>query len=226
MTEKAQQEQLKAENAALRNHKRFLSSLAVLLPLLLAAAVGAGWQMMLARDQAAIAEAARVKEEAAKRQAQAAEQQAVTEAKRSAQLLQRLTNAEKAKRAFLTGDVAEIWRLAAAEANDATVKFGARRSPVGWKTGDGKPVYRYELFPLPESLIGPLKSATQISYYMNHSTFQTKLLTAGPPDGFTASYQGWGCLNKVYVLIEYADPERPPDVTWYDCLAALDAATH
>jgi len=208
MTQEAEQEKLKAENAALRNHKRFLSSLAVLLPLLLIAAGWAGWQMNVARKEAQAAEAARQDAEVARNNAEA-------EAKRTAQLLERLTNSEKAKKAFLTGNVDAIKAFAGA-GNVGGLEFGARSTALGWKTEDGKRVHRYELYPLPESLAGPLKSATQISYYMNHPSFYDKLLTAGPNEGFTASYQGWGCLTRVYVLIEYADPERPPDVTSYN----------
>ncbi len=212
MTQEAEQQKLKAENAALRNYKRFLWALAVLLPLLLIAAAWAGWQMNIARKEAAAAEVARGETELAR-------QKAENEAMRTAQLLERLTNAEKAKRAFLAGDMTTI-RSIASNANLPGVVFGAKREALGWKTGDGKPVYRYELFPLAESLQGPLKSAMQISYYLNHPTFREKLLTAGPRNGFTASYNGWGCLSVVYVLIEYSDPERPPDLTWYDCIAA------
>lgn len=220
MTQEAEQQKLKAENAALRNHKRFLSSLAVLLPLLVAAAVWAGWQMNVARNQAQAAVASRQQAEAARQDAEEARKKAEAETRRTAQLLERLTNSEKAKKAFLTGNV-EALRTFAAGANAAGLEFGARSTPLGWTDRAGRQIHRYELFPLPETLKGPLKSATQISYYMNHPSFHDKLLTAGPTDGFTASYQGWGCLNRVYVLIEYADPERPPEVTSYDQCAKL-----
>lgn len=215
MTHEAEQQKLTAENAALRNHKRFLMALAVLVPLLLAAAGWAVWQMQLAQAEANAADVAR-------QQAQVSQRQAEDEARRATVLLERVTNSEKAKRAFLTGDVATMASIAAANSRAGGLKFGGRLTRMGWKTGDGKEVYRYEMFPRPEVLKGPLKKASQVSYYMNHSTFREKLLTAGPNDGFTASYQGWGCLNKVYVLIEYSDPEMPPEVTWYDVCASLN----
>lgn len=213
-TGQAEQEKLKAENTALRNHKRFLSALAVLVPLLLAAAIWAGWQMKIAKDEA------KAKDRAVQA-AIAAQAMALAEADRTTQLLERLTNSERTKRAFLTGDVEAIWRLANAATNPPGMQFGAKKTASGWKASDGKSVYRFELYPTPESLAGPLASASQISYYMPHETFREKLLTAGPANGFTASYQGWGCLSIVYVLIEYTDPERPPDVTSYDMCSAL-----
>lgn len=213
-TWQAEQETLKAENTALRNHKRFLRALVVLLPLLLAAAIWAAWQMNIAKDEA------KAKDRAVQA-AIAAQAMALEEADRTAQLLERLTNSERTKRAFLTGDIEAIRQLADAAPKPPAMQFGASKKTSGWKTSDGKSVYRYELYPTPESLAGALASATQISYYMAHETFREKLLTAGPTNGFTASYQGWGCLTTVYVLVEYADPERPPDVTSYDMCTAV-----
>ncbi|MBE2259817.1 MAG: AAA family ATPase [Rhodobacteraceae bacterium] len=213
-TRESEQERLKAENTALRNHKRFLSAIAVLVPLLLAAAIGAGWQMKIAKDEA------KAKDRAVQA-AIAAQEVARAEADRTAQLLERLTNSERTKRAFLTGDIEAIRQLARAAGKSPEMQFGATKTASGWKASDGKPIYRYELYPTPASLAGPLVSASQISYYMAHETFREKLLTAGPANGFAASYQGWGCLTVVYVLVEYADPERPPDVTSYDMCEAL-----
>jgi hypothetical protein len=51
---------------------------------------------------------------------------------------------------------------------------------------------------------------------MDHPSFTEKLLSAGSADGFTAAYNGWGCLSIVYVLIEFSDPETPPQLTHFD----------
>ena len=51
---------------------------------------------------------------------------------------------------------------------------------------------------------------------MNHRSFKTSVLSAGAGSGFTASYNGWGCLSKVYVLIEYFDPYTPPRLVTFD----------
>jgi hypothetical protein len=143
------------------------------------------------------------------------EAQAASEARgRAEYLLKRLTNSERIKRAFLTNDAAAIKQLVE-ENSPLSTLFGARRQALGWKTGSGQSVYRWDLYPLPEALDGPLRGATQISYFMDHPTFNQKLLTAGPGDRFTASYNGWGCLSKVYVLIEYANPDTPPQAITY-----------
>jgi len=59
---------------------------------------------------------------------------------------------------------------------------------------------------------------------MDHPSFNVKLLSAGVSrecrgsvagagKRFTVSYNDWGRLSNVYVLIEYADPDMPPRLT-------------
>ena len=60
-----------------------------------------------------------------------------------------------------------------------------------------------------------------MSYFMNHPSFDQKVINAGPGNGFTGVYTGWGCLSKVYVLVEYADADRLPEVYWYDMCAKV-----
>jgi conflict system STAND superfamily ATPase len=220
-TQREREARLQAEVRELRSRKRLLSAVAVLVPALIA---GLGWalynrsaaltQAQIARDEAANATTQRLYAEDQRRVAE-------RETARAQSLLERLTNSNRLKQAFLTGDVATIQRLADATPPDPALKFLTRQTALGWKTSDGRPVYRYELYPSSETLEGPLKSASQISYYMNHPTFNVKLLSAGSANGFTASYNGWGCLSIVYVLIEFADPDTPPLLTHYDECSAI-----
>ena len=99
------QQKLRAENEALRSRKRLLSALAVLLPLAIGAAAWAGWQMSVAFEQATIAAAAT--------------QRAEHEANRVRTLLERLTNSEAIKRAFLAEDGEAISRYASATPSGA-----------------------------------------------------------------------------------------------------------
>jgi len=207
---------LRAEVRELQSRKRLLQAVLVLVPALIA---GLGWALYNRSDAIEQSALARARENDARRVAEYARSEALNAQQareRSEQLLERLTNSNRLKRAFLTGDIETIQRIAAAETPDPALRFASRRTAISWKTPDGKPVYRWDLFPSPESLTGPLKSASQISYYMNHPTFNVKLLSAGAGNGFTASYNGWGCLSTVYVLIEYADPDTPPRLTQYD----------
>ena len=227
-TQRDREARLQAEVRELQSRKRLLSAVLVLVPALIA---GLGWALFNRSDAIKQAELAKVETERAKVQENAAKNAAETarvEARKAQEardqsvlLLERLTNSNRLKQAFLEGDVTTIQSIAKATKPDPNLRFAAGRTAVGWKTPDGKPVYRYDLFPSPESLKGPLKAATQISYYMNHPTFNTKLLSAGSGTGFTASYTGWGCLSNVYVLIEYADPDTPPQLTQYDQCGAI-----
>ena len=215
-TQREREARLHAEVGELRSRKRLLSAVAVLVPALIA---GLGWALY--NRNAAVAQARIAQEEAAnatkqRLYAEDQRQYAERERARAESLLERLTNSNRLKQAFLTGDVETIQRIASATPPDPSLRFLTRQTALGWRTSNGQPVYRFELYPSPESLEGPLKSASQISYYMNHPTFNVKLLSAGSANGFTASYNGWGCLNIVYVLIEFADPDAPPQLTHYD----------
>lgn len=215
---------LKAEVSELQSRKRLLQAVLVLVPALIA---GLGWalynrnqvaeQAKIARQEAARALQQETAALEARADAQKAAEEARTEARKaqvardeSVRLLEQLTNSNRLKQAFLKGDVATIQRLAESTPEGPPLSFATRRVARGWKTPDGKAVYQWDLFPAAGSLPGLLRSATQISYYMNHPTFNTKLLSAGAGNGFTASYNGWGCLSNVYVLIEYFDPDTPP----------------
>lgn len=215
-TQREREARLQAEVGELRSRKRLLSAVAVLVPALIA---GLGWALY--NRNAAVAQARIAQEEAAnatkqRLYAEDQRQYAERERARAQSLLERLTNSNRLKQAFLTGDVETIQRIASATPPDPSLRFLTRQTALGWRTSNGQPVYRFDLYPSPQSLEGPLKSASQISYYMNHPTFNVKLLSAGSANGFTASYNGWGCLNIVYVLIEFADPDAPPQLTHYD----------
>lgn len=199
-TQRDREARLQAEVRELQSRKRLLSAVLVLVPALVA---GLGWALYNRSDAVRQTEVAKA------------------EASRAVLLLERLTNTNRLKQAFLTGDVATIRSAAQATPPDAALRFATRRTAMGWKTPDGRGVYRWDLFPSLESLRGPLRSATQISYYMPHESFNIKLLSAGAGTGFTASYNGWGCLSIVYVLIEFADPDTPPQLTYFNQCDAI-----
>lgn len=217
-SQREREARLKAEVRELQSRKRLLQAVVVLVPALVA---GLGWAIYNRNEVAKQAKAARHAEALASQAAT----EARTEARKAQQardesmrLLEQLTNSNKLKQAFLKGDVATIQHLAQAAPDGPPLRFATHREPKGWKTPEGKAVYQWDLFPAADSLPGLLRSATQISYYMNHPSFNVKLMSAGAGSGFTASYTGWGCLSIVYVLIEYFDPDTPPRlITFNQC---------
>jgi hypothetical protein len=215
-TQREREARLQAELSGLRARKRFLSVLAVLVPALIAGLVWALFNRAEARTEAAIAQKAMQEAMNQEKIAEKARLSAEAERARAQTLLERLTNSNRIKQAFLRGDIDTIQRIDESTPVDPSLQFEGRRVRLNWKTSDGQEVYRWEMFPSADTVRGPLKSASQISYYLNHPTFNVKLLSAGPVDGFTASYNGWGCLSIVYVLIEFSDPDTPPQLTHFD----------
>ncbi|MBE0625485.1 MAG: hypothetical protein IH606_11790 [Burkholderiales bacterium] len=220
-TQREREARLQAEVRELQSRKRLLQAVVVLVPALIA---GLGWALYnrsdaIMQSEIALAQAQRAQRAADLARAETLKAQQARE--RSEQLLERLTNSNRLKQAFLTGDIATIQRIAAGTKPDPALHFATSRTALNWKTRDNKSVYRWDLFPTPESLKGPLESASQISYYMNHPTFNVKLLSAGAGSGFRASYNGWGCLSIVYVLIEYNDTYTPPRLTQFDQCDAI-----
>ena len=201
---------LQAEVGELRSRKRLLQAVWVLVPALLAGMGWAFYNQRLAAEQALLASQA----EASARKAAAIASDEALKAKlardESVRLLEKLTNSNQLKQAFLTGDVVTIRRLAEATVDDPALRFATRKELKAWKTPDGKPISQWDLLPAPEILPSLLRSATQVSYYMAHASFNVKLLSAGAGSGFKASYTGWGCLSVVYVLVEYIDADKPP----------------
>ncbi|MBK5104779.1 MAG: hypothetical protein JJE42_11070 [Burkholderiales bacterium] len=220
-TQREREARLQAEVRELQSRKRLLQAVLVLVPALIA---GLGWALYNRSDAIEQSELALEQAQRARLAADSARDEALKAQQareRSEQLLERLTNSNRLKQAFLTGDIETIQRIAASAKPDPALRFATSRTALNWKTRDNKSVYRWDLFPTPESLKGPLESASQISYYMDHPTFNVKLLSAGAGSGFRASYNGWGCLSIVYVLIEYADPYTPPRLTQFDQCDAI-----
>jgi hypothetical protein len=214
-TQREREEKLEAQLSAERSRKRFFSAVSVLIPLLIA---GLAWALVNRADARNETRKAQEALQQAKAQAEIAEnarQAAEAERARAKTLLERLTNSNRLKQAFLRGEIETIRRIDAATPPDADIRFRGKRTPLSAKTKQGE-LYVWELSPTPQTLQGPLKAAAQITYYMHHPTFQQPLLSAGPADGFTASYTGWGCLSIVYVLIEFSDADTPPQLTHFD----------
>lgn len=92
------------------------------------------------------------------------------------------------------------------------IRFRAQRFPLEIYSTEQRPVYQYSLGPVPDSVPGGLQSLAAVTYKMNDPSFKNKLLTGDPGREFRAYYVGWGSMNWVPVLIEYADRNRPPEV--------------
>jgi len=216
--QKEREEHLRAEAQAGRRFKFLAMGLAVVL----AMAVIAG---SVAYSQWRDAERARL--EADQQRVEADRQRAEADAQRklAQERLERITDGLRMKQAVLSGDRARIQAALAqgrvASGSNEPVRFTARADDLGYKNPAGQKVYRFSLMPDPAALPELKQSVAVITYRMDHPTFQNGLLATGAERNFTASYAGWGCLTQVVALIEYKDPDRPPEIASYNMCEAL-----
>jgi len=210
--QKEREEHLRAEAAAGRRFKFLAMGLAVVLAGAIAAAAVAYMQSQRAERARQEADVQRADADAQRRLAQ--------------ERLDRITDGLRMKQAVLSGDRAQIRSALAGEGlsagNASSIRFTARADDLGYRNPAGQQIYRFSLMPAQADLQRVKESVAVITYRMDHPTFQNALLATGPERNFTASYTGWGCLRQVVALIEYKDPDRPPELTAYDMCEALD----
>lgn len=186
---------------------------AVVVALVLAALTATAW-VQRNRAQAYLAQAREESTRANREREAATAASALAE-----QRLQRIMESIALKQAALSGDPAALDRALSAAPSSTT--FGVRATPYGYRNSAGQPIYRFELFPEPASIPGGLAAIAFITYRMEHPTFRNTLMLTGPDRGFTASYDGWGCLSRVIAVIEYADPDHPPAIARFNMCRAL-----
>jgi len=132
--------------------------------------------------------------------------------------LKRMTAGQEARIAFLSGNEALYQDLQQRGLINTTLKFGVTKKSSGVPS---KHLYEYKLFPVSETVPGGLTSLALVTFKLNHSSFRNSLLAAGPDRSFVATYVGWGCMQPVLVLVDYADPDKPPDIASFDMCAAI-----
>jgi hypothetical protein len=124
------------------------------------------------------------------------------------------------RQAALSGDQKKLNDLLSKLGKNDNIQFGAVASDLHYKSG-GYEIYKFELFPRLETLPSGKDAVAFITYLADHPTFQNTLLTAGQNREFRATYAGWGCLQRIVALTEYADPTKSPTVTVFDMCKLL-----
>ena len=74
-------------------------------------------------------------------------------------------------------------------------------------------LYHFELYPRADKIEGGLNSVAIITMLMDDPSFKKSIISAGPEEDFKCSYEGWGCLDNVVVVIEFRNPSRRAEVT-------------
>lgn len=200
----------------LHEAKRFKLVAAALAVMLVAAGAATAFAFAAHREateQTLVALAARAD---AERQAALA----ARESKIAQERLKRMTNSIGIKQAVLSGDRERMARYLESPEAKSSLVFGASATSLGYKNPAGQTVYRFILSP--KHAVEELRrEVAVITYRMDHPTFQNSLLATGPERGFTASYNGWGCLSNVVFVVEFIDPDRPAEIGAYNMCEAL-----
>jgi len=124
------------------------------------------------------------------------------------------------REAALSGDQVKLNEPVSALKQNDKIQFSAVASDLHYTSG-GTEIYKFELFPQPQTLPSGKDAVAFITYLADHPTFQNTLLTAGQKRKFRASYTGWGCLSRIIALTEYTDPTESPTVTVFDMCKLL-----
>lgn len=215
-------EELKAAEAKRqRQRSRYLKIGVTVLSIGVLVLVGVSWFAWQQRKEALLAleeaKFARAQAEDAARAAQATAQAAIearsVQAKRAEP--SRAAEGTRLRDAFLGGDTAAVEETAhRLGLLNEQVRFRSQRVPKNLKIEQGD-VYEFSMWPVADSVPGGLQGLAAVTFKMNHPTFRNKVLVGDPKQGFRASYIGWGCLGSVPVLLEYADPRKPPEVALF-----------
>ena len=132
-----------------------------------------------------------------------------------------ITNGIRMKQAVLSGARDSIETFLNSKLANRRIRFAAEKKYLGYKNPAGQDIFKYQLYPDPQTVPGGLATLAVVTYRMDHPTFQNGLLATGPETRFTASYIGWGCLTRVIVLIEYVNPETSPEIAEFDMCGAI-----
>jgi hypothetical protein len=207
------QARLELEAAAGRRFKRLAFALTVLLAVAALMAILTVQQSLRANREARMASE---QSRRANREALVASEQRA----RAEQALKHITDGVRMKQAVLSGNRRQIDAFLQGDLANHSIRFMGRAENLGYKS-NGRSIFKFLLFPDRSTLPGGDSAVAVVTYRMDHPTFQNALLTTGRDHDFTASYQGWGCLQRVIVLIEYVNPERSPEIADYNMCAAF-----
>ena len=205
--EQLEKRRLEAEAKAGRRFRRLAVGLALILVFAAGMAIVAWRQTRDAEEQRKVAAQATIQEEIKGRLAQ--------------DRLDLIRSGIRLKQAILSGDQERIREALSMGRVNTTIRFTAHKQSLGYRDGTGREIYRFSLLPEKATLPQGKEAVAVVTYAMDHPTFKNTKLIAGPDRDFTANYDGWGCITRVVVLIEYVDPDRFPEVAEYDMCSAL-----
>ena len=111
------------------------------------------------------------------------------------------------KQAVLTGNGAAIDEYL--QRGRSPVALTVKAASLNYRDATGAEIFRFTLAPDVSTLPAD-RAVSSITYRLDHSSVNTLLATSGPDRDFATSYNGWGCLETITVLIEFYDPTGCP----------------
>jgi len=137
------------------------------------------------------------------------------------QRFQRIVKSVKLRQAVLSRDQEAIKDALATTSVETHIAFSAVAKEYPYKSVQGFPTYKFQIFPAEESIPGGMNSIALITYIMDHPTFLNPLIATGPDTKFRGTYDGVACLNIVTAVIEYTDLDRPLAIAQIDMCRIL-----
>jgi hypothetical protein len=131
-----------------------------------------------------------------------------------------LSRAIALKQAALSKDPKELLATLSPASLNRSAMFHITASGLGYLDRQRHQIYRFEVWPERSSIPG----VAFVSYrFVSNWTSRVTMVTTGPSENFTASYNGWQCLCDVIAIIEYTDVARAPTIAHFNMCQGLGA---
>jgi len=124
-----------------------------------------------------------------------------------------LSNSELIKKEALTIKLNDSLKVVKKIIHEDKVVCNAKA--LNQKLPDGKSAYLFTL-----KIKDPILATklTSVDYFFDHPSFNPKLKTSrDSKHNFKLSYEGWGCLEKIYVYLHYKSSPRTDTIIFPMC---------
>jgi hypothetical protein len=159
--------------------------------------------------------------EAAWREAEAQRIDASTQRDRAQQAYKTVERFVVIRQAILSGDRDALNRAISMFGRNRDIQFRAEAIDLKYKNPANQDIFEISVFPNAQTLPKGEDAVAFMTYMVDHPTFRNKLISVGPDRGFRASYTGWGCLTRVFALIEYKEPAKEPSIAEFNMCEKL-----
>lgn len=219
--EREKHERLEERARSARRFRALSGLMAGLVVLAVSALVGLWQQTRQVELSRAVAVRETERAEEALRTAERAREEAEREMVVARQLYERITASVRLRQAVLSRERDALRQALERMPVEMQIKFDATAHQYPYRSVGGLPTFKFQMFPVENSIPGGFKSIALITYIMDHPTFLNPLLSTGPDTRFTGTYDGVGCLPEVTAVIEYADLDRPLALAQFDMCALM-----